>query len=56
MASSKFQQLIYNGSKPDPQFAASYQKTIAALRSRAIPIDDQLTAKEVVAAFTAERP
>jgi hypothetical protein len=40
-AISKFQQLIYTGSKPDPQLAASYQKAIASLRSRAIRIDDK---------------
>ena len=56
MAGSKFQQLIYTGSKPDPLFAASYQKTIAALRSRAIPIDDQLTAKQIVDEFTTKGP
>jgi hypothetical protein len=56
MASSKFQQLIYPRAKPEPQSAASYQKTIAALRSRAIPIDDQLTRKEIIDEFTAKRP
>ena len=56
MASSKFQQLIYTGSKPDPQFAANYPKAIAALRSRATPIDDQLTPKEIIDEFTAKRP
>ena len=56
MASSKFQQLIYTSAKPDPQFAGSYQKTSAALRSREIPIDDQLTAKEVVDEVTTKRP
>ena len=56
MAISKFQQLIYTGSKPDPQLAASYQKAIAALHSRAIPIDDQLTPKEIVDEFTAKKP
>ena len=56
MASSKFQQLIYTGSKPDPQFATSYQKTIAALRSREIPIDDQLTAKQIDDEFTTKGP
>ena len=56
MASSTFQQLIYTSAKPEPPFAASYQKTIAALRSRAIPIDDQLTPKEIVDEFTAKRP
>jgi hypothetical protein len=56
MASSKFQQLIYPGAKPDPQLAASYQKVIAALRSREIPIDENLTTKEIVDQFTAKRP
>ena len=56
MASSKFQQLIYPGAKPEPQSAANYLKTIAVLRSRAIPIDDQLTRKEIIEEFTAKRP
>ncbi len=56
MAVSKFQKLIYPGAKPEPQSAANFQKTIAALRSRAIPIDDQLTPKEIIDEFTAKRP
>jgi hypothetical protein len=55
-ALSKLQELSYGEARPDPKMDANYRDAIAALRSRSIPIDEKLTAKQVVEEFSATRP
>jgi hypothetical protein len=50
------QQDSYTEAKPNPKLATCYSDTIAGLRSRSIPIDDKLTPKQIVDAFTAKQP
>ena len=53
---SKQQGSSYADVKPNPKFATGYRAAIAALRDRSVPIDDKLTAKQIVVEFTAKRP
>jgi hypothetical protein len=51
---TKLQQSTYPTAAPVPKLAAVYQATVSKLRERGIPIDEKLTAKQVVENFIAE--